>query len=147
MIGIDTTVLVAHEIEEVPGHRRVREKVAELVGADGERLALAPQVLQEFLHVSTDPRRFVRPLGMEDALKRADFWWRSAETVQCFGDDVSTRRSIEWMSVHRLGRKRVLDTFLASVYHSGGVTRLATANREDFAVFGVFRFESWAEQI
>ena len=30
----------------------------------GHQLGLAPQVLEEFIHVSTDPRRFERPLSI-----------------------------------------------------------------------------------
>lgn len=144
MIGLDTTVLFAHEIEEMPGHESIRAAVSHLITVEGERFALAPQILQEFLHVSTDPRRFERPLAFDEALKRANFWWRAVETTHCFGDDRVTRRFIDWMRVHRLGRKRVLDTFLAALYHTRGVKRLATANDDDFAVFGVFTFEDWA---
>lgn len=144
MIGIDTTLLVAHEIRESPSHSRVRECVREMA-VGGERFALAPQVLQEFLHVVTDPRRFDRPLSVTDALERVSFWWRAAETVRCFADEQATLQAMEWMKIHRLGRKRILDTFLAAVYFQSGVRRLATANKEDFAIFGVFSFESWAE--
>jgi len=37
-----------------------------------EPLALAPQVLTEFVHGVTDPRRFAFPLSMEVALERVD---------------------------------------------------------------------------
>lgn len=146
MIGLDTTVLVAHEIEEAPGHASIRASVTHLVEVEGERFALAPQILQEFLHVSTDPQRFQRPLAVEEALKRANFWWRAVETIHCFGDDRVTDCFLDWMAEHRLGRKRVLDTFLAALYHTRGIQRLATANRDDFAVFGVFTFEEWASK-
>lgn len=144
MIGLDTTVLVAHEIAEAPGHESIRTGVSDLIAVGGERLALAPQILQEFLHVSTDPRRFQHPLDFEEALKRANFWWRAVETTHCFADDRVTRCFVDWMRGHRLGRKRILDTFLAALYYTRGVERLATANKDDFAVFGVFSFEDWA---
>ncbi len=112
--------------------------------AGGERFALAPQILQEFLQVATDPRRFEHPLPFADALKRADFWWRAAETVHCYPDDRATWQAFQWMRAHRLGRKRILENFLAVIFHCNGVTRLTTANREDFALFGVVSFEPWA---
>lgn len=49
-----------------------------------------------------------------------------------------------WLERFGLGRGRILDTSLAAVYHLAGVRRLATANRADFEVFGVFSFEDWA---
>jgi len=47
-----------------------------------------------------------------------------------------------WMREHRLGRKQLLDTMLASTYHRAGVVRLATSNWRDFTRYGVFEIES-----
>jgi len=41
------------------------------------------------------------------------------------------------MRQFNLGRKRILDTYLAAALHTAGVRRLPTANPADFAVFGV----------
>jgi hypothetical protein len=46
---------------------------------EGPVLALAPQVLTEFIHVVTDPRRFSRPLAMVEAVERAQHWWEARE--------------------------------------------------------------------
>lgn len=144
MIGLDTTVLVAHELQEAPSHQKVRENIASLTSSKGIHFALAPQVLQEFLHVVTDPRRFENPLLMEEALLRARFWWNASEAVHCHASDKSWELAMNWIDRYQLGRKRILDTCLASTYHSQGVTKLATANPSDFAIFGVFEFEPWA---
>ena len=45
---------------------------------------------------------------------------------------------VEWMGVHNLGRKRILDTYLAATYSSAGIRRIASSNGRDFSVFGVF---------
>lgn len=58
MIGLDTTVLVAFELQEVPAHQRVREKVLGICEKRAGHFLLCPKVLQEFLHVVTDPLRF-----------------------------------------------------------------------------------------
>jgi len=42
------------------------------------------------------------------------------------------------MEEFRLGRKRILDTYLAATYHERGIRRLATGNAADFALFKVF---------
>ena len=101
---------------------------------------LAPQVLSEFVHIVTDPRRFANPLPMERALDQAAFWWNAAEVQHAFPTPESTRTFLAWMRTHRLGRKRLLDTQLAATLYAHGVRRIATANRGDFAIFGVFEF-------
>ena len=47
----------------------------------------------------------------------------------------SLNQTLEWMRQFNLGRKRILDTHLAAVLYTGGVTRLLTSNPGDFAVF------------
>ena len=144
MIGLDTTVLIAHEIAEAPLHRQVRDRISLLCRERGTRFGLAPQVLQEFLHVATDPRRFAVPLPMDEALQRARFWWEASEVVHCHINDKAWEYATSWMEKFSLGRKRILDTTLAATYHERGIKALATANPADFAIFGVFEFESWA---
>ena len=46
-------------------------------------------------------------------------------------------QALTWMRQFKLGRKRILDTYLAAVLHTNGVRRLLTANPADFSVFGV----------
>ncbi|HEX5219474.1 MAG TPA: hypothetical protein VFZ59_07890 [Verrucomicrobiae bacterium] len=41
---------------------------------------------------------------------------------------------------HKLGRKRLLDTMLASTMQGSGITSVLTLNRDDFRVFGGFTF-------
>ena len=145
MIGLDTMVLIAHELTEAPLHRQVRNHIALLCRERGPRFGLAPQVLQELIHVSTDPRRFQQPLTMDQALSRANFWWDASEVVHCHITDKAWHHAMSWMEKYSLGRKRILDTTLAATYHDCGIQLLATANPTDFAVFGVFQFESWAQ--
>ncbi len=44
-------------------------------------------------------------------------------------------RTIELMKRFDLGRKRILDTALAATFEAVAVTRLATFNARDFAIF------------
>ena len=55
--GIDTGILVAAEVAEHTDHVAARASLARLIAA-GDSLALAPQVLAEFIHIVTDSRRF-----------------------------------------------------------------------------------------
>jgi predicted nucleic acid-binding protein len=98
----------------------------------------APQVLTEFLHIVTDPRRFERPLPMEQALARAQFWWKAREVRHVYPTAESTVLFLDWLDQHKLGRKRLLDTHLAATLWSAGVRRLMTANPRDFSILGGF---------
>jgi hypothetical protein len=50
----------------------------------------------------------------------------------------SLRQALRWMRQFNLGRKRILDTQLAAIFHTAGIRRLLTSNPADFQVFGVF---------
>ena len=105
--------------------------------------ALAPQVLTEFIHVVTDPRRFAHPLSMTEAIDRAQLWWDAQEVKPVFPSQDSTRLTLQWLRDHRLGRKRLLDTQLAATYFANEITQIATSNTQDFALFGVFTFAAY----
>jgi len=145
MIALDTTVLLAFEIKEHPAHQTVRTAVTALARQGTPCFALAPQVLDEFLHVATDTRRFRQALGMGEAIERARFWWHANEVDPVFPCRESVDLATDWLARFSLGRKRILDTALAATYHVAGLGRLATANRSDFEVFDVFSFEDWAQ--
>ena len=140
MHGIDTTFLVQVELREASNHSQARAWLDRALDGDGQFLALAPQVLTEFVHVVTDAKRFAMPLAMDDALDRAQLWWAAREVLPVLPSVESTHLCLKWLRAHRLGRKRLLDTQLAATYAAAGVTSLLTSNSADFAVFGVFSF-------
>lgn len=136
-LGIDTGFLVAAEVAEHADHASARLKFQQFRAA-GDRFALAPQVLAEFVHVVTDPKRFSQPLTMEAALERAEIWWESPEVDQIGADAFSMNTFFAWMRQHHLGRKRILDTLLASTFREAGVQSILTTNSRGFAVLGGF---------
>lgn len=135
--GLDTSFLVQVEVTGHPGHAEARRLLDRLLDA-GDRPALAPQVLAEFVHVVTDPARFSAPLAVPAATARAEAWWAAEEVRQVVPADEAVRLFLSWMTVHRLGRRRVLDTLLAATYRAAGVGSIVTANARDFGVFGGF---------
>ena len=135
--GIDTGFLVAAEVADHPDHLAARQRFQQLRSC-GDRFALAAQVLAEFVHVVTDPKRFGQPLTMEQALERAQIWWDSPEIDQVGPDPQSVRTFFDWMRQHRLGRKRILDTQLASIFQVAGIASILTTNARDFNVLGSF---------
>jgi predicted nucleic acid-binding protein len=135
--GLDTGFLVAAEVTEHVEHTTARDTLARLLSA-GDLIALAPQVLAEFIHIVTDPRRFAQPLDMTAARQLAEQWWTAREVVRVFPDDAATRQFLAWLQQFSLGRKRLLDTLLAATYRQAGIQSLLTTNQADFLVFGVF---------
>jgi predicted nucleic acid-binding protein len=69
--GLDTGFLVAAEVVEHAEHIATRSTLARLIGA-GDLIAIAPQVLAEFIHIVTDLRRFAQPLDMTAAHRLAE---------------------------------------------------------------------------
>lgn len=135
--GLDTGFLVAVELPEHPDHHACRARIATLV-ASGNRLSLAPQVLAEFIHVVTDSRRFSKPVPINDARVMAMQWWSATEVDHAFPNADAVHQFLDWHCVHRLGRKRLLDTLLAATYYEAGITHILTLNPTDFDIFGVF---------
>jgi predicted nucleic acid-binding protein len=137
--GLDTSFLVAIEVSSHDQHKNCRATFQKLLKA-GETFSLTPQILAEFIHVVTDPKRFSSPLLLGQAVERAEFWWNASEIVHVFPTAESTLVFLGWLEEHRLGRKRLLDTLLASTLHASGITSVLTLNPADFAIFGTFSF-------
>lgn len=134
---MDTGFLVAAEVQEHSDHAAARTTLASLV-ASGDRIAIAPQVLAEFIHVVADPRRFTRPLDLPAARLLAEQWWTAIEVERVFPDHAATLRFLTWLDQFSLGRKRLLDTLLAATYVEAGIRSILTTNPGDFGVFGAF---------
>lgn len=135
LAGADTPLLIAHGLSDHPDHSAAGDLV-EAVLNDGQLLALCPIVVDEFIHVVTDPRRFEHPLAMNEAIRLAEGWCHSRETVMLYPNEASLHLQFAWMSEHRLGRKRLHDTHIAAIYHLSGVKKILTSNARDFGVFG-----------
>ncbi len=51
----------------------------------------------------------------------------------------SMDQSLRWMRQFNLGRKRILDTYLAAVFNTAGVQQMLTSNPADFGIFNVLK--------
>jgi predicted nucleic acid-binding protein len=125
----------AWPLAEHPQHLLAREFAA---NRSDEGFALAPQVLAEFVHVSTDPRRFEKPLIDESALAVAEKWRLSREIKVVFATMETVELLLGWMREFALGRKRILDTLLAATYLTSEVHSIVTLDARDFARFPAF---------
>ena len=135
--GLDTSFLVAVEVACHPEHAAARA-VAERLRRAGDRFVITPQVVAEFLHVVTDPKRFSASLTMEQALERVKLWWDAKDAERVVPTDGTVTWFLTAIAKHRLGRKRVLDSLLAGTSHTAGISSVLTLNPADFVVFPEF---------
>ena len=135
--GLDTGFMVATELSEHPANASARRQLATLIDF-GDQIAISPQVLSEFIHVVTDPRRFAHPLTTIAAIDRATQWWTAGNVVPVFPNTLATQRFVVWLRQYSLGRKRLLDTLLAATFWEAGVSSILTTNPADFTIFGCF---------
>jgi predicted nucleic acid-binding protein len=135
ILGVDTDVLVTWVMTGTPLHGSIRRLFDAEIRERGGQLALTPQVIQEFLHVSTDPRRFERPFSMAEALRVCRSLAEAKEILWIVPTREVLPRTLDLLETLKLGRKRILDTALAATLECAGVHRLATLNARDFEVF------------
>lgn len=136
ILALDTDVLVAWAMAGSSRHSAARRLLEDEVRKRGGSLALTPQVVHEFLHVVTDPKRFENPLRMTEALRMARQLWSAEEVIRVLPSPEVLLRTLELMEKLQLGRKRILDTALAATLEVAGISRLATFNPGDFTIFG-----------
>jgi predicted nucleic acid-binding protein len=106
-----------------------------LARSEENRIGVTEDVLFEFVHVSTDPRRIEKPLRMAQALDWAEAFWAARDTAPLLPSPTTFTRTLELLRHHQLSRKRIRDTLLAAVLEENGVRELLTANVSDFKVF------------
>jgi predicted nucleic acid-binding protein len=136
MIGLDCNVVVQLAFADHPANSKTLAAVQAETGR-GAKLVFPSLVVNEFLHVVTDARRFAPPLTMSEALDWVEDFVANPMVGLLEPSKASTDQTLRWMRQFNLGRKRILDTHLAAVLHTGGVRRLLTTNPSDFSIFGV----------
>jgi predicted nucleic acid-binding protein len=135
ILGADTSFLVTLEIREAAHHLQVRDFLTRTILQANNSLALAPQVMAEFIHVVTDPHRFQKPLSMEEALRKVELWWNAEEVHPVFPDIGTLTLFTHWMYRYRPGRKRILGTLLAATYVTAGVRCIVSSDARDYRIF------------
>jgi predicted nucleic acid-binding protein len=134
IVALDTDVLVSWAMQGAPRHGVARAFVQSETAAKNS-LGLVPQVLYEFVHICTDGRRFDQPLPMDQALRLARDLWDSQEVTRITPGLAALSRAFDLLEAHHLGRKRILDTVLATTLEQAEVRRLATFNGADYRIF------------
>ena len=135
ILGIDADVLISWAMTGSLRHSDARRLIDHEIRERGSSLAITPQVIYEFLHVVTDPRRFEQPFSMGEAIQQASEISGSEDVILLAPSSDVVPRTMELLGTFRLGRKRILDTALAATLELAGIRRLATFNPGDFQVF------------
>ena len=135
--GIDTGFLIAAELVEHADHAWARQTLFDVLG-NTDRLAIAPQVIAEFIHIVTDSRRFAQPRNFKTACDLAEQWWTAADVERVFPNDSAARQFLKWIQQHQLGRKQLLDTLLARNLQRSW--RAVTLDNQSGGLCGVWRF-------
>jgi len=138
MTGIDTTFLIDLEIKESPRHERAVEIFNKWREDKNSYLVIYSNVFNEFLHVVTDSRRFINPVPMEKAIEKCWYWIDHQRVKVAYSTDDSLKRQLLWMSIYNLERKRINDTTMAAAYAQSGVSKIITANPDDFESLNTF---------
>jgi predicted nucleic acid-binding protein len=136
MIGLDCNILIQLAFADHAANLKTIAAV-QAETQNGEELVFPSLVVAEFLHISTDARRFAPPLTMIESLDWIKEFLNNLGVRLLEPTQASMDQTLHWMRQFKLGRKRILDTQLAAILHSNGVRRLLTSNPADFAVFGV----------
>ena len=140
--GLDTDFLVATEIINHPFHQQADTLLQSILNAS-HHLALAPQIMAEFIHIVTDAKRMPHPLTIAEAISRAEHWWQASEVIRIYPDGNTVEHFLNWLTRYQLGRKRLLDTLFASSLQQAGVKKIITNNERDFKIFGCFEIVSF----
>lgn len=80
---------------------------------------------------------------MKAAVERSWFWIDQERIKIIYPGETSLKRSLFWMNMYQLGRKRIQDTHMAAAFFEAGVSEIFTANPADFQVFDAFELTGY----
>jgi predicted nucleic acid-binding protein len=133
--GVDANVLIYSAVESMPEHEPVLAFFKSRVLTGELKCAVTFPVLLEFVHITTDPRRFKPPLSVEESTGIAQQYWNAADWEQLLPKTTTGARAFDLLRRNKLGRKRLLDTYLAAALLDHGIPALITCNTADFRIF------------
>lgn len=134
-IAVDTNILIYAHVARFPEHDRARGWVQRQLELPDVVLVTTPLLLNELVHVITDPRRFEPPVPVREALEISRNWI-GRSNVECLSiDEEATAIAFDLIDRHGLGRSRLADTLLVGTMLVHDVTVLATRNTRDFSQF------------
>jgi predicted nucleic acid-binding protein len=133
--GVDANVLIYSAVESMPEHKAVLAFFERRVLTGELVCAVSFPILLEFIHITTDPKRFKRPLTLEESLDFASQYWNAEGWSRLLPKADIGEHVLALLRQHKLGRKRLLDTYLAATLLDNGIEALITCDPADFAPF------------
>ncbi len=133
--GLDTNVLVYTHIPAMPDHEIVRRFLHAQLHDPETTLAVTAQILHEFVHVVTDPRRFEPPVAMAEALAITRLYLNRTNVDCVVTDAACVREAFDLLEQHALGRNRIADTLFAATLLHHDIHEVITCNPGDFRGF------------
>jgi len=133
--GLDTNVLVYTHMAAMPDHETVRRFLHAQLHDSAVILVVTAQILHEFVHVVTDPRRFEPPVAMAEALAIARLYLDRTNVDCVVTDAACVREAFALLEQHALGRNRIADTLFAATLLHHDVHEVITCNPSDFQGF------------
>jgi len=107
----------------------------ELVLTGEVSCAVSLPFLLQFIHITTDPRRFKSPLTIAESLDIAEQYWHAAGWHQLVAKAGTGSRTLALIREYRLGRRRLLDTYPVATLLDNDIKTLITCDPGDFAIF------------
>ena len=133
--GVDANVLIYSAIDAMPEHKKVLAFFERRVLKGDITCAVSFPTLLEFIHITTDPKRFSPALTIEESLAIAEQYWQAADWRQLIPKPTTGSRAFALLREHKLGRKRLIDTYLAATLLDHEITALITCDTSDFKTF------------
>jgi predicted nucleic acid-binding protein len=133
--GVDANVLIYSAVESMPEHRKVVQFFEKRVLTGEITCAVTFPILLEFIHITTDPKRFKPALIVDESVEIAMQYWTAENWLRLIPKQTTGMRTLNLLRLHRLGRKRLLDTYFAATLLDHDIRSLITCNPEDFKVF------------
>lgn len=134
-LALDTNILVTLHMPVLPQHAAVRRAILHWSREGGTTLVLTPIVMQEFVHVITDARRFDPPVSMSEALAISQSYLGRSTVEWVAPDESCLDLAFRVMDQHGLGRKRISDCVIGATYLRAEVDGLVTLDRTGYRVF------------
>ena len=104
MTGLDCNILVQLALQDHPANAATVAAVQAEVQR-GSRLVFPALVVDEFLHVITDERRFSPPLTMTEALDWMETFTASPAVCVIEATPESVRQTLRWMREFKLDER------------------------------------------
>jgi predicted nucleic acid-binding protein len=131
VLCLDTNALIFATVADSPKRDSTLRAMA--VGRESGDLAVTPQILREYVAVTTHPRFLPKPLehavALDDVATFRENFLLLSETPDTFDLFLSLVRR------HRIVGRAVHDANIAATMPANGVTRILTDNGADFRRF------------